>query len=233
MRNKNNKSNLVKVMTSQKDIIIHLFEDKMEYLKLLGRAWEVLYFEGHSPDVGKRRENFIIQMLKKEFGLNIEQAPDTEREWDFKIVFSNRSERYYNLKTTEGYTTVKLAWDGFPTIDRILNFEFHYNILYVVGNKQEHTIEMSVIDIEDLKEIQRKTTEETLSEYWWIPKSGTNPRGFGLNTKTVKKLVDKAKLKGNYIKTGYEPIPPIKIEELRDKYFEEWYELIKRIAMEE
>lgn len=172
-------------------------------------------------------------MLKKEFGLTIIQAPGTEREWDFKIIFKDGKERYYNLKTTEGYTTVKLAWDGFPTVDRILGFEFHYNILYVVGNKQEHTIEISIIDIDDLKEIQKKTTEKTLSEYWWIPKSGTNPRGFGLNTKTVKSLVEKSKIKGNYIKTTYDPIPTSKIKKLKDKYFEEWYELIKRIAMEE
>ncbi|GAB6102287.1 hypothetical protein JCM16138_15100 [Thermococcus atlanticus] len=219
-------------MKTQKDIIIQLFENNMEYLKLLGRAWEVLYFEGHSPDVGKRRENFIIQMLKKEFNLNIIQALDTEREWDFKIILEDKTERYYNLKTTEGYSTVKLAWDGFPTVERILNFKFHYNILYVVGNKKEHTIEMSVISIDDLKEIQRKTTEKTIGDYWWIPRSGTNPRGFGLNTKTVKRLVEKAKERGNHIKTSYDPVPPAKINELKDKYFEEWYELVKKIAME-
>ena len=218
-------------MKSQKDIIIQLFENNREYLKLLGRAWEVLYFEGHSPDVGKRRENFIIQMLKKEFNLNIIQAADTEREWDFKIIREDGSERYYNLKTTEGYSILKLAWDGFPTVERILNFKFHYNILYVVGNRRTHTVEISVISIDDLKGIQKKTTGETLEEYWWVPKSGTNPRGFGLNTKTVKMLVEKAKERGDYIKMGYDPIPPAKINELKDKYFEEWYELIKRIAM--
>jgi len=220
-------------MGDSRDIIISSFERKPETLELLGRAWDIFYFEGNSPDVGKRRENFIIQMLRKEFSLNVEQAADTEHEWDFKIIFEDGTEQYYSLKTTEGYSTVKVAWDGFPSEDRILNFEFHYNILYVVGNRKKHTIEISIIDVDDLRSLQKETKEDPskVEKYWWIPKSGTNPRGFGLKSSTIKKLVENSKKKKNYILYEYSPLPKSKLERLRDEYFKGWYELIKKIAL--
>ncbi|MDK2783929.1 MAG: hypothetical protein PWQ32_1518 [Thermococcaceae archaeon] len=221
-------------MDNPKDPIMLLFKKNSKTLELLGRAWDVFYFEGKSPDVGKRRENFIVQMLRKEFHLNVEQAPDTEREWDFKIILDDGSERYYSLKTTEGYSTVKVAWDGFPSEERILGFEFHYNIMYVVRDKEKHTIEISIIDVEDLKKMQDEIRKDLskLKKYWWIPKSGTNPRGFGLYPSTIKQLIESAKRKENYIKHEYKPLPQSKLEQLRNKYFEEWYELIKKIALE-
>lgn len=221
-------------MSTRKDPIIKLLEENPKSTELLGKAWEILYFEGKSPDVGKRRENFIVTMLKEEFGLKVEQAPDTEPEWDFKVYF-NDGERYYNLKTTEGFSTVKLAWDGFPSEERILKFKFRHNILYVVGDRDNHKIEIFVIDINDLKELQRKTREhpDQLEQIWWLPKSGTNPRGFGLKVKTIRELTEKAKQKDNYIGATYEPLPADKYDELREAYFRGWYKLIKKIALGE
>lgn len=221
-------------MSGTKDLIIELFENNPNALRLLGRAWDIFYFEGRSPDVGKRRENFVIQMLRKEFGLSVQQAPDTEREWDFKVIQDDGSEKYYNLKTTEGYSNVKLAWDGFPDRGRILNFEFHYDILYIVGDRKNHTIELSVITIDDLRAIQEAVRNDPskLEEYWWVPKRETNPRGFGLKASTIRMLVGRAREKGNYIKYRYDPIPPTRLPQLRMEYFEGWYELIKKIALE-
>jgi len=61
------------------DPLVKLLKNKPEALKILGSAWDVLYIEGSSPDVGKRRENFFRLLLEKEFGLDVRNAPSTER----------------------------------------------------------------------------------------------------------------------------------------------------------
>jgi len=234
-------------MTQQKDVIIQLFEKKRDALDLLGKAWEILYFEGNSPDVGKRRENFIIEMLREEFGLNVEQAPDTEKEIDFKIQIGNRWKKY-SLKTMElkpretkrgkryDYSNVKMAWDGFPdkknAVKKILTFNFDYDLLLVIGNREEHTISMAIIRSSDLKKIQAecKTDPDKVDKYWWIPNANTNPRGFGLRGKTIKALLENAKSRGDFITYTYKPLPKDKIEKLKRQYFKDWYALIKKIA---
>jgi hypothetical protein len=219
------------------DPLIQLFRGKPEALTLLGRAWEVFYFEGNAPDVGKRRENFIIEMLREEFGLDVEQAPDTEKEWDFIVNFTNPPMRKkYSLKTSEKFTNVKMAWDGFPdeehAIRKILNFNFGYDLMYVIGNREKHKIAMAVIESHQLRNIQTicRNDPSKVKDYWWIPKSGTNPRGFGLKRGTIKRLVENAKRNGNYLETTYPPLPADRIEELKRKYHEGLYKLIKEIT---
>ena len=68
------------------DPLIRLFREKPEALELLGRVWEILYVEGSTPDIGKRREGFIRMLLEKEFGLEVAPAPSMEREWDFRVT---------------------------------------------------------------------------------------------------------------------------------------------------
>jgi len=118
------------------DPLIQILKNKPEVLDLLGRIWEILYLEGSTPDIGKRREHVIRIMLEEEFGLKVNQAPPMEREWDFSIIIEG-TERKYSLKTTEKITTVKVAWNGFPSLERARRFKFEYPILYVTGNRKE------------------------------------------------------------------------------------------------
>lgn len=46
-----------------------------------------------------------------------------EREWDFSITIEG-IEKKYSLKTTETITTVKVAWNGFPSLERGRRFKF-------------------------------------------------------------------------------------------------------------
>lgn len=219
----------------QIDPIINLFNNNKTAVILLGRVWELLYFEGTSPDVGKRRENFIVTMLKHEFNLPVEQAPSTEKSWDFNVLI-NGQKRYYSLKTAEasgGYSIIKVAWDGFPSKERVLNYEFKHNILYVQRNKRLNKIEMFVFDVNDLQALKEKSMESytEFNNIWWLPKSNTNPRGFGLQGKAVKQLIQQAKEKGNYTYGIYPPLKQSEIGELKEAYFKGWYRILKELAL--
>ena len=61
------------------DPLIQILKNKPEVLDLLGRIWEILYLEGSTPDIGKRREHIIRVMLEEEFRLKVNQAPPIER----------------------------------------------------------------------------------------------------------------------------------------------------------
>ncbi|WP_233185565.1 hypothetical protein [Thermotoga sp. SG1] len=199
----------------------------------MGEVWDVLYFEGNAPDVGKRRENFIVEMLRKEFPdeiLSVEQAPSKEKGWDIKVTFQSSLVKRYNLKTTEGFSSIKMAWDGFPSEERFLSFEFKSNLLYVA--KEGNKIKICVIDAETLNSLQReiKNNPSKLREYWSIPKENTNPRGFGLRRRTVKKPVEKFKNRGNYVEVEHKPFTGKEKVESQKEYFENWYDLVKKIA---
>ncbi|WP_296903984.1 hypothetical protein [Thermotoga sp.] len=65
------------------DPLIKVFKRNIDKTKILGEVWDILYFEGNAPDVGKRRENFVVEMLEREFPnniLSVKQAPSTEKE---------------------------------------------------------------------------------------------------------------------------------------------------------
>lgn len=206
------------------DPLIQILKSKPNVLVLLGKIWEILYIEGSTPDIGKRREHVIRIILEEEFGLKVEPAPPMEREWDFSVVIEGK-ERKYSLKTTETITTLKVAWDGFPSIERARKFEFKYPILYVTGDRRKREISIYVFRVDDLKELK----EEMGDSMWWVPRSGTNPRGFGINTKAVKTLIEKAKRNGNFVTANY---PYINIEDIKEKYWKMWYNILKRLASE-
>ena len=206
------------------DPLIKLFKSKPSVLELLGRVWEILYIEGSTPDIGKRRENFVRELLKEEFGLQIKTAPPLEREWDFSVAIEGK-ERKYNFKTTEEISTLKVAWNGFPSKERIEKFRFENPILYVVGDKKEKAISVCVFELDDLEELKK----EMGTEMWWIPKSGTNPRGFGINTQAVRRLIEKAKRKGNFVAVKYKPVD---VKTIESRYWKSWYEMLKKLALE-
>jgi len=220
---------------SGKDPIITLFENRKDLVILLGRVWQLLYFEGSSPDVGKRRENFIVTMLRYDFNLQVEQAPDTEKDWDFNILI-NGQKRYYSLKTAEAssrFPVIKVAWDGFPEKKRIINYNFKHNILYIQRIKRQNKIEIFVFDVHDLQQLKKESmkNDEKFYEIWWVPKSGTNPRGFGLQCNAVARLVKQAKQRGNYVYAKYPPISDEEFEKLKEAYFRGWYNILKELAL--
>ncbi|MHA1506435.1 MAG: hypothetical protein ACTSR0_04510 [Candidatus Asgardarchaeia archaeon] len=205
------------------DPIIKLLRKRLDVLNLLGKVWEILYIEGSTPDIGKRRENFIKMLLKEELMLKVIPAPSMEREWDFSVIIGG-IKRTYSLKTTESITTVKVAWDGFPSIERARNFEFKFPILYITGNRSKKEIAVFVFETDDLESLK----EEMGDDMWWVPKSGTNPRGFDINTKAVKRLMKKAIEKENYVSTKYSPI---NVENVKMEYWKGWYNLLKKLAL--
>ena len=205
------------------DPLIQLLRKKPEIMELFGRIWEMLYIEGSTPDIGKRREHVIRVMLQEEFGITVKQAPPMEREWDFSIIINNK-ERKYSLKTTENITTVKVAWNSFPSIERARSFQFKYPIMYITGNRKEKEIAVYVFEPEDLNKLK----EELGDDMWWIPRSGTNPRGFGINSHAVKRLIEKAVEKSNYIRTKYKPID---VNSIANNYWRSWYNVLKNLAL--
>ncbi|AIY86163.1 MULTISPECIES: hypothetical protein [unclassified Thermotoga] len=214
------------------DPLIDIFKKNKERIDILGKAWDIFYFEGRAPDVGKRRENFIVEMLRKELPhliKSVNQAPDTERNWDIEITFQDDSTKRYSIKTTEGFSDVKIAWDGFPTKDRILTFNFQADIFYIARNKDK--IILCVIDLEKLRDLQREVekNESKLEEYYSLPSSNTNPRGFGLKSSTVKRLIELSKKEENYLEIDYKPFPVELILKAKEEYFKGWYDLIKEL----
>jgi hypothetical protein len=215
---------LEKVSGVRTDPLITLLKSKPEVLELLGRIWEMLYIEGSTPDIGMRRQNVIQEMLREELGLEVNPAPSMERDWDFSISIGGE-ERRYSLKTTEEITTLKVAWNGFPSIERARRFKFKHPILYVTGDRKERKISIYVFEVEDLEEL-KKTMGDNM---WWIPRSGTNPRGFGIKVKAIEELIKKARERGNFVTIRYQPI---NVESIREKYWRSWYNILKKLALE-
>lgn len=119
--------------------IIQLFKENPDVLELLGRFWEILYIEGSSPDIGRRRQNVIEILLEQELNLKTESSPRMIREWDLRVEEEGKKKRY-SLKTTEGTATVKVAWNGFPSLERARKFDFKHPILYVIGNRENNRV---------------------------------------------------------------------------------------------
>lgn len=206
-----------------RDPLIQIFNNNRSLLELLGRVWELLYIEGSSPEIGKRRENFIIMMLKYELKLDVERAPPTEPQWDFKVKIHGKW-HYYNLKTTERISTIKVAWNGFPSPNRILSYKFKYPILYISVSRENGQLLMCVFRVNNIN----KVLSEKGIEFWQIPRQGTNPRGFGIRTSSIRQLIDLAHNEGNCIFYYYNKIE--NIEEIANLYWKEFYNLLKRLA---
>ena len=205
------------------DPLIKLFRQRIDTLELLGRVWELLYIEGNAPDVGKRRENFIKLLLRYEFGLEVESAPDTERSWDFKVKIGEQWYTY-SLKTTERPTTVKVAWNGFPSWERAESFSFDYPILYVTGDRSAKRIDVYVFTPSLIDRVRTSMGRN----FWWMPKGGTNPRGFGISTKAVRRLMEEAEKEGNHVGKKYTPVRDLR--QAVEGYWEGWYNLLKKLA---
>ncbi|WP_125672600.1 hypothetical protein [Candidatus Methanodesulfokora washburnensis] len=212
------------VVMAQTDPLVRLLKSRPDVLELLGRIWEILYIEGSSPDIGKRREDVIREMLREEFGLEVKSAPSTEREWDFYVIIEGKENRY-SLKTTEDIAVIKVAWNGFPSIDRARKFQFKYPILYITGNRREREVSIYVFEIDDLEELR----EEMKDEMWWIPRGETNPRGFGIKAEAVRRLMEKARNKGNFVSVNYNPI---NTDIVKERYWRIWYNMLKKLALE-
>jgi len=205
------------------DPLIRLFKQRLDAIELLGRVWELLYIEGSAPDIGKRRENFIKLLLRYEFGLEVESAPDTERSWDFKVKIGSHWYTY-SLKTTEKPATVKVAWNGFPSWERAELFSFEYPMLYVTGNRSTKKIDMYVFTPTLINRIR----DDMGRDFWWIPKNNTNPRGFGISVKAIRRLMEEAKREGNHVGKHYKPV--VDLRQAVEGYWRGWYQLLKRLA---
>ncbi|MEM2619167.1 MAG: hypothetical protein QW356_06760 [Candidatus Hadarchaeales archaeon] len=208
------------------DPIIAILKGRPDALRILGNAWDIFYVEGRAPDVGKRRENFFKLFLEKEFGLKVRSAPSTKREWDISIVIKGKK-RKYSIKTAEGIGTLKIAWNGFPSIGRARKYRFKVPLLYIMRNRNKNEVSISVFDLDDIERLRN----ELGNNFWWIPKSKTNPRGFGLTSIAVKKLLEAAKEKGNHITIKYTPIKGIK--RIVAEYWEKWYQLVKDLVLKQ
>lgn len=206
------------------DPLINLLRGKPEVLKLLGRVWELLYIEGRSPDVGKRRENFVKLLLEYELGLEVESAPDTEREWDFRVRIDSNWYAY-SLKTSEGLSTIKVAWNGFPSWQRAESYEFKHPILYIERDRGRSEINVYVFSPSLIDQVRRSMGRS----FWWMP-GGGNPRGFGISTNAIKLLMSKAREAGTYVSVKYDPIDDPEV--FARKYWRGWYNLLKSLALE-
>ncbi|MDF2957840.1 MAG: hypothetical protein OD814_001462 [Candidatus Alkanophagales archaeon MCA70_species_1] len=87
----------------------------------------MFYFEGSSPDVGLRRQNFIRMALEKELGLEVEEAQPLERQVD--LIVKTNDKKAYSLKTMEKLRgDLKVSWNSYPSVERLKkaaeNFKF-------------------------------------------------------------------------------------------------------------
>ncbi|MEM1606451.1 MAG: hypothetical protein QXW41_09425 [Fervidicoccaceae archaeon] len=216
------------------DPLIKLLMEKKQndVLKILCYAWDILYIEGRSPDVGKRRENLLRLILENELKLNVNVASSTQKDWDISVKIGNE-ERKYSVKTREGCGIVKVAWNGFPSDEKARKYEFRTPILFIMRqrsdekNEVKNEVSVFVFEIEDIEHVKKKLG----SMFWWIPRNGTNPRGFGLSESAINELINVAKQKGNYVSDTCEPVESY-LEEITKAYWNGWYNLVRALALE-
>lgn len=94
-------------------------------------------------------------------------------------------------------------------------------------NRNKNEVSISVFDLDDIERLRN----ELGNNFWWIPKSETNPRGFGLTSIAVEKLLEAAKEKGNHITIEYTPIK--NVERIVAEYWERWYHLVKDLVLKQ
>lgn len=226
---------------SGKDPLIAVLEKNVKPLKLFCVVWQLLYqiySDGRaSPDIGKLREQLFIHMLRKEYGLKVYEHASTEREADITIYFNDETKKTYSIKSKEVKMTkkslsitgtVKVAWDNFPTEDRIAAFTFHYDILLLLGSKEAHKLFIVVLDVDTLNTMKK---EKGYRRFFTIPRSDRNPRGFGIKGLVTKELVEKAKEQGNFISVECPPLSE-REKQFRDTYLDRVYEIFFEKAKE-
>jgi len=147
------------------------------------------------------------------------QLKEVETSW----LKWGRHERKYGVKTAENINVIKVAWNGYPSLERAMKYEFKAPIIYILRDREKEEISVFLFEVEDVYRLKTEKKEKI----WWIPRNGTNPRGFGLERETVKELIEIAKSKGNYITVNYSPL---NMEEVSNEYWERWYELVKDLA---
>ena len=65
-------------------------------------------------------------------------------------------------------------------------------------------------------------------DFWWIPKSNTNPRGFGISAGAIRRLMEEARREGNHVGKHYKPVADLK--QIIEDYWRGWYQLLKKLA---
>jgi len=204
------------------DPLIERIKGNVRFQELISKAWDIFYIEGRRPEVGVRRENFIKMAIQKELGLRLESAPSLERQVDFYVIISGRR-RPYSLKTMESVGTMKVAWDSYPDVERLREaarcFEFKAPILFF------HREGIYVFEVEDIERVRR---ELGFDGFWAIPRRDVNPRGFGIKGRALRRLMEIAREKGNFVR-----LTPVRLDldKVRGAYLEGWYELIKRLVL--
>jgi len=200
------------------DPLIRRIKKKPDFIRLLEKAWGIFYFEGSGPDIGIRRESFFKEALKEELGLKIREAPTLERQVDFYIQIDKKWHPY-SLKTMESIGTLKVSWNSFPDVERLReaarSFKFKAPIIFIYRNG------ICVFEVEDLERVRR---ELGFASFWAIPRQEVNPRGFGIRSGALRKLIEIAKQKGNFIEITGERIED---ENARKEYFKRWFKFIK------
>jgi hypothetical protein len=193
-----------------------------DFLNLIGRMWSVFNIEGTTPDVGKRRENFVRIALEKELGFKL-QRPETElqRQIDFFIIEKNVKSPY-SFKSTTSHT-IKVAWDGNVTEDRLRHFSFKNPILLLYKSKDEKRLSgFYVFDVDDLNSVMQQMGKN----FWPTINPLSNPRGFGPSGKALTRLLEIAVQKKNFVEVNF---PRITVDE--EKYWTEWYNFMKGVLL--
>lgn len=221
------------------DFMIEVLRRNVLPLKAFGRAWQLLYeiYGGRAPpDIGKIREQIFIKMLEEEYLLKVLECQPTEREADVVIYFENGSEVTYSIKSSEvcvrenglpSAVPVKVAWDNFPTDDKKSRFVFRYDILLLLGSKRHNKLFVVVLKKEDLNSMKTRLGYE---QFFTKTKADKNPRGFGIKGSVVRKLIDEARKKGNFIGVEYPPISEDIKASFRSKYLRTMYDCIFGLA---
>jgi hypothetical protein len=194
------------------DPLIELLSSQKETLEFLAKGFKALSDVIETPDIGMRRQELFIATLKK-LGIIEEVQEQLRREEDFYLVVGGKRQAY-SLKTAKGVGKIKVAWNGFPSRERVENFQFTCPIVYITEEG------IYVFELEDVESVKK---EMGFNDFWWIP-CGGNPRGFSISENAVKKLITKAKEKNNYI-----PLPSRRIvaRVSREDYLDAFYEMVK------
>jgi len=196
------------------DPLISLLKDRSDVVEFLAKGFKALGDVIRTPDIGMRRQELFIATLRR-LGVVKEVEEQLKREVDFYLKTS-RGLKPYSLKTMKGVGTIKIAWNGFPSRERVESFEFTCPIVYITEKG------IYVFELEDIKSVKE---EMEFNDFWWIPRRTTNPRGFGISKKAVEKLIERAENKGNYI-----PLREISAEIRREDYLEAFYEMVKKLV---
>ncbi|MEN2975380.1 MAG: hypothetical protein ABDH32_07390 [Candidatus Caldarchaeales archaeon] len=196
------------------DSLICLLKDRQDVVEFLARGFKVLGEVIKTPDVGVRKQELFIATLNK-LGVVEEPGEQLGRKVDFYLCIGEEK-KAYSFKTAKDVEVVKVAWNGFPSKERVKRFKFKSPIVYVIEEG------IYVFELDDIESVKK---ELNFNKFWWIPSNKTNPRGFGIKRGAVEKLVQKAVEKGNYI-----AFPKVSGEITRERYLDAFYEMVAKLA---